>query len=139
MRLAGSASSGAISSAVQRSCKTFRVSPLLIGRPSADRAATLCGACIDRQPSGDAMGPWGTEPCGCGTRAWRGGGSCGLSRKEQVTLALGVLTALAGDFDVIGVALDIHIVQPHRGGSAGMGAGAPKGHDTGLPGSQLCI
>src|SRR3546814_5448742 len=115
----------------------FRGSPLLIARPSSDRAATLCGACIDRQPSGDAMGPWGTEPCGCGTRAWRGGGSCGLSRKEQVTLALGVLNALAGDFEVIGVALDIDCVQPHRGRSDGCGAGATEGIDNGLRGIKL--
>src|SRR3546814_9548932 len=115
MRIACGVYSVASSSSVQQLCTTFRGSPLLIARPSSDRAATLCGACIDRQPSGDAMGPWGTEPCGCGTRAWRGGGSCGLSRKEQVTLALGVLNALAGDFEVIGVALDIDCVQPHSG------------------------
>src|SRR3546814_8565505 len=83
------------------------------------------------------MGPWGTEPCGCGTRAWRGGGSCGLSRKEQVTLALGVLNALAGDFEVIGVALDIDCVQPHRGRSDGCGAGATEGIDNGLRGIKL--
>src|SRR3546814_3448579 len=40
-------------------------------------------------------------------------------------------------FEVIGVALDIDCVQPHRGRSDGCGAGATEGIDNGLRGIKL--